>query len=236
MFSNSLKKIAISSFSSISVGNSSLRVVVPSLISSGKSSSFRLLSIPIPTTTQSISLKVALTSVKTPDILSPWIKTSFGHLILASRPKDLIDLAIATPVANVINPILAGGTLGLKIRDIHIPPSGDSHFLPNLPLAFVWISEIIAVPSSALWLAKNLAIEFVENTFLKQRISLPISSVSKVLEIFSFVMCSVFPNPNSLIDSSMVSSLIKSKRLASSSVSTLWLSKSFIISFFIIIT
>ena len=126
-----------SSFSSISAGNSSVRVVVPALTSSEKSSSLMLLSIPMPTTIQSISLKVALTSVNTPDILSPWIKTSFGHFILASRPNDLIDLAIATPVANVIKPIFAGGTWGLKMRDIHIPPSGASHFLPDLPLAFV---------------------------------------------------------------------------------------------------
>ena len=128
-----------------------------------------------------------------------------------------MDLAIATPVANVIKPILAVGTLGLKISDIHTPPSGASHFLPDLPLAFVWISEINTVPSSALWFAKNLAIELVENTFLKQRISLPIYSVSKVGKIFSFVMCSVFPNPNSLIDCSMVSSLIESSFAASSS-------------------
>ena len=205
-------------------------------MSSEKSSNLRLLSIPIPTTIQSISLKVALTSVRTPDIFLPWIKTSLGHLILASTPKDLMDLAIATPVANVIKPILAGGTWGLKIRDIHIPPSGASHFLPNLPLAFVWISEINTVPSLASWLAKNLAIELVENTFLKQRISLPIFSVSRVSQILSFVMCSVFPNPNSLMDSSIASSFIKSKRLASSSEITFWLSKSFIISFFIIIT
>ena len=65
------KKIAISSFSSTLAGNSSVKVVVPILMSSEKSSNLRLLSIPIPTTIQSISLKVALTSVNTPDIFLP---------------------------------------------------------------------------------------------------------------------------------------------------------------------
>ena len=55
------------------------------------------------------------------------------------------ESARADAIGNKVVTVMSN--LGYKISDNHIPPFGEIHFLPDLPLPPVCFSAIMAVPS-----------------------------------------------------------------------------------------
>ena len=72
--------------------------------------------------------------------------------------------ATTTAVSRVILGASPGEMVGLRIREIYIPPrGGENQVLPFLPLPVVWASEITRVPSGEPIEANSLAFVLVES-------------------------------------------------------------------------
>ena len=104
--------------------------------------------IPTPNTKLSILLDCIDTSTNIPASFFPLTVKSFGHfkdgdvLVIFSIAYDnASDDAIGNKVVIEIS------NFGCKIMDSHMPPLGEIHFLPDLPLPPVCFSAIITVPS-----------------------------------------------------------------------------------------
>ena len=96
-----------------------------------------------------------------------------------------------------------------------MPPNGDSHDFPDLPLPAVCFSAITTLPFPIPFLDRNLAIVFVEPTSLKTYRFFPTYFVFKPFEISEDFMYSfsVLPMPSiksakSLMFASLISSEI----------------------------
>ena len=86
-------------------------------------------------------------STNIPASFFPFIVTSFGHFnsgIILHVFSIAYDNANDAAIGN--NVILEISNFGCNIIDIHIPPLGDIHFLPDLPFPLVCFSAIITVP------------------------------------------------------------------------------------------
>jgi hypothetical protein len=74
--------------------------------------------------------------------------TSLGHFIFGSRPVFDFNTSHTVNVArNMISILCELNKFGFKMTESQIPPEGDIHALPALPIAFVCRSAIITVPS-----------------------------------------------------------------------------------------
>ena len=72
------------------------------------------------------------------------------------------------------------GDVGFKINEMYMPPLGECHSRPLLPLPDVCISDITTVPSFSL-IAICFALLFVESTSSKNNTFFPIISVKRIL-------------------------------------------------------